>query len=37
MFLISLMIVDELFSDLTDIVNLNTTYYWIPLIWRLDI
>jgi hypothetical protein len=36
-FLISLMIVDELFSSLTDYLNLNTTYYWVPLIGRLDI
>jgi hypothetical protein len=31
------MIVDELFSDLADLVDLNTTYYWVPLIGRLDI
>ena len=36
-FLISLKIVDELFSRLAEIVNLNTTYYWVPLIGRLDI
>ena len=36
-FIISLMVVDEQFSLLTDYVNLNTTYYWVPLIGRLDV
>jgi len=36
-FLIPLMITDELFSSLTDVVNLNTQYYWVPFIGRLDI
>ena len=36
-FLIPLMIVDELFSSLTDVINLNTQYYWVPFVGRLDI
>ena len=36
-FLIALMIVDELFSNLADVVDLNKTYYWVPVVGRLDI
>jgi hypothetical protein len=31
------MIVDEQFSLLSHFVNLNMTYYWIPLIGRIDV
>ena len=31
------MIVDELFGNLAGIVDLNTTYYWVPVVGRLDI
>ncbi|MDG6998654.1 MAG: hypothetical protein JRN15_06015 [Nitrososphaerota archaeon] len=36
-FLISLMVVDEQFSLLEHFVNLNTTYYYVPLIGRVDV
>ncbi len=36
-FLISLMIVDEQFSLLSHLVDLNTTYYYVPLIGRIDV
>lgn len=36
-FLIALMVVDEQFSLLSHIVNLNTTYYFVPFLGRLDV
>lgn len=36
-FLIALMVVDEQFSLLAHIVNLNQTYYFVPIIGRIDV
>lgn len=36
-FVVSLMIVDEQFSLLAHLINLNTTYYYVPIIGRIDV